>query len=323
MKVPFNGFSVRLREIRLIRVQIAESHREPGESSIFSRYNLSMPELAVLESVDYLVIGHVTEDVTSGGPRLGGTAAFSALTARALGLRVGIVTSASRKTSLSALAGITVVSTPSEHTTTFENIYIGGERKQTLQHQAAMIPFENVPEVWRKAPIIHLGPVAQELPNELPGQFSPSLLGITPQGWMRTWNGNGHVSPCKWESAENFLPRAGAAVISREDVGGDEDLIEAMAHQTRVLAVTDGDAGSVLFWNGDRRRFRAPQLPELDATGAGDIFAAAFFIRLFTTRDPWEAARFATQLAARSVARVGLGGIPTQKEIEECLMEVF
>lgn len=289
----------------------------------FSRYNPFMPELAVLEAVDYLVIGHITDDMTAGGPRLGGTATFSALTARALGLRVGIVTAANEKTSLDALDGITVVSIPSKHTTTFENIYIGGERKQTLQHQAAMISFENVPDAWRTASIIHLGPVAQELPDELPGRFSPSLLGITPQGWMRTWNGDGHVSPCKWESADAFLPRAGAVVISREDVGGDEELIEAMAHQTRVLAVTDGEAGSVLLWNGDRRRFRAPQLPELDATGAGDIFAAAFFIRLFTTRDPWEAARFATQLAARSVARAGLDGIPTQKEIEECLMEVF
>ena len=282
-----------------------------------------MPELAVLESVDYLVIGHVTEDVTSSGPRLGGTAAFSALTARALGLRVGVVTAASEKTSLSMLSGITVVSAPSEHTTTFENIYIGGERKQTLQHQAAMISLENVPDAWRTASIIHLGPVAQELSDELPKYLSPTLLGITPQGWMRTWNGDGHVSPCQWESAETFLPRAGAVVISREDIGGDEELIEAMAHQTRVLAVTDGDADSVLFWNGDRRRFRAPQLLEVDATGAGDIFAAAFFIRLFTTRDPWEAARFATQLAACSVARVGLDGIPTHKEIEKCLMEVF
>jgi len=282
-----------------------------------------MPELAVLESVDYLVIGHVTDDVTPGGPRLGGTATFSALTARALGLRVGVVTSANEKTSLSTLSGITVISVPSEHTTTFENIYIGDERKQTLQHQAEMISFENVPDVWRMAPIIHLGPVAQELHSELPKNFSSSLLGITPQGWMRTWNDDGHVSPCKWDSAKTFLPHAGAVVFSREDVGGDEELIEAMAHETRVLVVTEGDAGSVLFWNGDRRRFRAPELEEVDATGAGDIFAAAFFIRLYTTRDPWESARFATQLASRSVARVGLDGIPTQKEIEECLMEVF
>ena len=171
--------------------------------------------------------------------------------------------------------------------------------------------------------IIHLGPVAQELDFELPKNLSPYLLGVTPQGWMRTWNDDGHIIPCKWQNADAILSKAGAVVISREDVGGDEELIEAMAHQTQVLAVTEAEAGAVLYWNGDRRRFRAPEVEEVDATGAGDIFATAFFIRLHKTRDPWEAARFATQLSARSVMRIGLEGIPTQQEIDECLMEVF
>jgi sugar/nucleoside kinase (ribokinase family) len=96
-----------------------------------------------------------------------------------------------------------------------------------------------------------------------------------------------------------------------------------MAHNTRVLAVTEGAAGVVLHWNGDRRRFRPPQVKEVDATGAGDIFATSFFVRYYTTRDPWEAARFATQIAARSVTRNGLNGIPTQQEIEDSMMEVF
>ncbi len=282
-----------------------------------------MSFLAPLEPVDYLVIGHVTEDLASEGPRLGGTATFSALTAHALGLRVGIVTAASERTPLQALDGIPIVRAPSSHTTTFENIYLDGARKQIVHHPAARILFDVVPDAWRTSSIIHLGPVAQELVSQLPKYFSSSMIGVTPQGWMRTWNDAGEVVPCKWESAETLLPQAGAVVISRDDVNGDEELIESMAHQTRVLAVTEGPAGSVLYWNGDRRRFHAPQLEEVDATGAGDIYAAAFFIRLYKTHDPWEAARFATQLAARSVTRVGLESIPTQKEINECLMEVF
>jgi sugar/nucleoside kinase (ribokinase family) len=282
-----------------------------------------MLELIPLQPVDYLVIGHATQDITPAGLRLGGTVAFSALTARALGLRVGIVTAAAPDLSLDVLDDITVVSVPSEHTTTYENIYGKEGRKQVLHHQAARISYESVPDIWRNASILHLGPLAQELDAQLPKSFAPSLLGVTPQGWMRTWDAQGHVSPCKWESAEMLLPQAGATAISREDVGGDDELIESMAHQTRVLAVTEGEAGVVLYWNGDRRRFRAPQINEVDSTGAGDIFAAAFFFRLFTTRDPWEAGRFATQLAARSVLRVGLNGIPTQKEINECLMEVI
>ncbi len=224
---------------------------------------------------------------------------------------------------MKAFEGIAVISIPSEHTTTFENIYSESGRRQTLHHQAAHISFELVPEAWRSASIIHLGPVAQELDLELPKSLSPSLLGVTPQGWMRTWNDDGNIIQCKWQNAEALLPQAGAVVISHEDVGGDEEQIDAMAHQTRILAVTEAKAGVLLYWNGDRRRFRVPEVEEVDATGAGDIFASAFFIRLHQTRDPWEAARFATQLSARSVTRMGLEGIPTQHEIDECLMEVF
>ena len=282
-----------------------------------------MPELISLEPVDYLAIGHVAHDLTPQGPRLGGTAAYSALTARAFGLRVGVVTVSGPETSLAPLGGIPVVSIESPNSTTFENIYEGHRRTQYLRAQAARIDLNHVPEAWRRASIIHLGPIADEMDVVLSEVFSPALLGLTPQGWMRQWDTEGRVSSKEWANADVALARAGAVVISRDDVDGNEDKIEQIAHQTRVLAVTEGSAGAVLFWNGDRRRFHAPDMPEVDATGAGDIFAAAFFIRLFTTRDPWEATRFATLLASRSVARVGLDGIPTPREIEECMLEVL
>jgi hypothetical protein len=282
-----------------------------------------MFDLAPLEPVDYLVIGHITEDLTPAGPRLGGTAAFSALTARALGLRVGVVTSASEATSLAALSGIHLVRVPASHTTTFENTYTPHGRVQTVHHLASPIAFESVPEVWRTAPIVHLGPVVHEVDPACASAFSASLLGVTPQGWMRTWDKEGLVAPQPWESAETLGPQAGAVVISREDVGANEEVIESLAHHTRLLAVTEGPAGSVLYWNGDRRRFLAPQIAEMDGTGAGDVYAAALFVRLYSTRDPWEAARFATRLASCSVGRNGLEGIPTRQEIEESTMEVL
>ena len=276
-----------------------------------------------LEPVDYLVIGHIAHDLTPQGPRLGGTVAYSALTARALGLRVGIVTAAGPETSLDALNDITVISLDSPQSTTFENIYTCHGRIQYLRAQATKVDFNSVPDAWRRASIIHLGPIANEMDSLLPNGFSPALLGITPQGWMRQWDAENRVSSREWTGAEPALSQAGAVVISREDVDDNDELIENMAHQTRVLAVTEGAAGSVLYWHGDRRRFRAPEVPEVDATGAGDIFAAAFFIRLFNTRDPWEAARFATLVASRSVSRVGLDAIPTSREIEECMTEVL
>jgi sugar/nucleoside kinase (ribokinase family) len=96
-----------------------------------------------------------------------------------------------------------------------------------------------------------------------------------------------------------------------------------MASACRVFAVTEASCGSRLYWNGDVRRFIPPAVDQADATGAGDIYAAAFFTRLYTTRDPWEAARFATQLSAYSVTRSGFESIPTSAEIQESLIEVL
>jgi sugar/nucleoside kinase (ribokinase family) len=281
-----------------------------------------MLPLVPLEPVDYLVIGHAAHDLTPAGPRLGGTIAYSALTARVLGLRVGILTSAGPETSLAALEGIPTVVIPSEHSTTFENQYTPEGRKQILHHRATKIELDHIPAPWRHAKIVHLGPIAGEMDASLPKGISPDLLGLTPQGFMRGWDESGHVRPAKWEDA-SALEAAGAVVISMEDVGGDMEQIERMAQHTRILVVTEGAAGCVLHWHGDRRRFHTRDFPELDATGAGDIFAAAFFIRLITTRDPWEAARFATLLASHSVTRLGLDGIPTKQEIASCLVEVL
>jgi len=282
-----------------------------------------MQTLVPLEPVDYLVIGHIAEDITPAGVRVGGTAAYASLTAQALGLKVGVVTVCTTETDLDGLHGITVVSLPVQKNTTFENFYVNGERKQIIHHQAEPIPFESVPQQWRRTSIIHLGPIAQEVGQVLPRSFTPALLGLTPQGWLRQWDESGRVTPSAWNSPEQALSRAGAVVISVEDVEGDEQHIEFIASHTRILAVTEGPAGARLYWHGDQRRFRAPEMDEIDGTGAGDIFAAAFFIRLLATRDPWEAARFATQLSAHSVAREGLQGIPTVDEIQDCMMEVF
>src|SRR5215813_8974534 len=108
-----------------------------------------MSNLAVLEPVDYLVIGHVAHDLTPEGPRLGGTVSYSALTARALGLRVGVVTTSGPETSLEPLKDIPLVAVASPRSTTFENIYTGQGRVQYLRAQATRIDFRDVPEAWR------------------------------------------------------------------------------------------------------------------------------------------------------------------------------
>ncbi|HNZ13424.1 MAG TPA: PfkB family carbohydrate kinase [Anaerolineaceae bacterium] len=282
-----------------------------------------MQSLMRPEPIDYLVIGHITEDLTPAGPTPGGTVSYAALTAKALGLRVGIVSSHAAGAPLQPLEGIPIAYLPAEHSTTFENQTTPEGRVQYLYHAAPMLDLSLVPEPWRSAPIVHLGPVAQEVDPKIVWGFPDSFIGVTPQGWLRSWNDEGRVHPVEWPEAAFVLAKASAAVLSIEDVQHNEDWIEDMLGSIRILVVTEGAAGARLYWNGDVRYFRAPVMKEVDATGAGDIFATAFFARLFKTRDPWEATRFATQLAAISVTRPGLLGIPTPAEVQTSLMEIL
>ncbi|MRS05495.1 hypothetical protein EG832_20110 [bacterium] len=282
-----------------------------------------MSFLKTLEPVDYLVIGHITQDVVAGGLRLGGTVSYAALTAKAMGLRVGIVTAYHSGFNLDLLNGISIVAKESSQTSTFENIATPEGRIQILHHRACGITAAEIPDDWKKTPIVHLGPVVQELDDTIIHAFPNSFIGITPQGWLRQWDSKGHVSLKIWEDASKTLPFAAAVVMSIEDVQNDETQVEKFLSLSRVLVVTEGAAGARLYWNGDMRYFKPPRKQEIDPVGAGDIFATVFFIRLQQTHDPWEAARFATLLAANSVTRKGLEGVPNPEEVTQSLIEVL
>ncbi len=273
--------------------------------------------------IEYLVIGHVTRDLTPHGAVLGGTVSYAALTAAVLGLNVGMVTSCSEDFHPEQLAAMKKIVIPASETTTFENVYKSKGRIQRIHHRAALLKARHIPALWRNCPLVHLGPVANEIDPSIAELFSSAVIGVTPQGWMRDWDKSGNVHFKQWRDPEKVLQFAGATVLSIEDVQHDENEIERLAQFSKVLVVTEGAAGARVYWNGDVRRIRPPQVEEVDSTGAGDIFATAFFIRFSQTRDPWAAAEFATKLAAESVTRKGVAGIPTTIEIQKNLIEIL
>ena len=60
---------------------------------------------------------------------------------------------------------------------------------------------------------------------------------------------------------------------------------------TGVLTV--GREGAIVYHEGRQQRVPAYAVEEVDPTGAGDVFATAYLIRLHETGDVIEAARFA------------------------------
>lgn len=257
--------------------------------------------------VDYLAVGHICLDVAPGGYVTGGAAAYTTAVARALGCRVGIVTSAAPASEFADVSPrIPIHRVDAPATTIFENIYDGGRRQQLIHGVAGTLSSEHVPALWSRAPMVHLGPIANEIDPAMITLFSNSIVCIGPQGWMRRWDERGRVYQVEWAAAAEVLPLAAVTVLSTEDLP-DPSLSDDYAGLARLLVMTDGANGCLVYHNNEVRAFAAPAVSVADPTGAGDAFAAAYLVRLYQTDgDVWEAAEFANRVAARSVTRRGL-----------------
>ena len=273
------------------------------------------------ERPDFLAIGHITRDLLPDGSwRLGGAVTYAALTAARLGLRPAIVTSGPPDVlaALDAvLPDISLSIVPSVEATTFENIYTVQGRQQFLHGRAAPLMLSAVPGTWRDAPIVLLGPVAQEIDASIVGGFPNSLVAATPQGWLRQWDADGVVTPSSLANAGMLLPQLRALILSPEDIGALADtVIGEWARIVPLIAVTCSRDGAYVWENGARSDvFAGYPAHEVDPTGAGDVFAAAFLCELHETGDAARAIDFANQVAACSVEAVGGEGIPTREMV--------
>lgn len=257
--------------------------------------------------IDYLTIGHICHDITPNGLVVGGTVAYSGRTAQVLGCKTAVLTSAAPQDDWSeALGNIELCRIPAAATTTFENVYTQNGRIQTLHHVADHLLASHIPSGWLRPAILHLGPLTNEVEAEIVYQFPNSLIGLTPQGWLRRWSSDGRVFAREWPLAQTILPLAAAVVLSEEDLLYD-DMLTHYRQWSRLLVLTRGATGCTVFMGDETRHFPAPRVAECELTGAGDIFAAAYFIRLHQTDgNPWEAAEFANQIASQSVTKAGI-----------------
>jgi sugar/nucleoside kinase (ribokinase family) len=269
--------------------------------------------------IDYLVVGHLSEDQTPQGPILGGTVAYSGLTAAAIGRSVGVVTSAADSLDLSILSQLSIHRRTAARSTSFENRYLPEGRVQSLLGRADDLTIEDVPVAWQQVEIVHLAPIAREVSIDLARAFPSSFVGLTPQGLMRNWDAAGRVSLGSWESVRQFLPLADAVVLSIEDLGMQQSAAEAIASHCQALVVTEGPRGARVYADGQWASIPAPASSELDPTGAGDIFAAVFFSEYRRSGDPLAAAATSNHIASASVSRQGLDSTPTVREARPAL----
>jgi 1D-myo-inositol 3-kinase len=266
---------------------------------------------------DFVAVGHVTLDRTARGVRPGGAAYYAAVTAHRLGLRVGLLTSFGADFPADALpVGAEVVNVPSDRTTIFEFTLQADGRRLSLHARAADLEVSWLPVEWRETPLVLLCPVANEVDPAFAAAFRDASVGADAQGWLRRRGPAGAISAQPWEDAGLVLPHLQLLVVSNEDVGGLEKSALDWFQQVPLAVVTQGRRGALLFVNGERYHVEADPAREVDAVGAGDVFAATLLIEYNRCDDPWEAAAAAACAAAAKVEAAGAAAIPDRAALE-------
>ena len=269
------------------------------------------------EPPDFVAIGHLTLDETPTGLRPGGSVLYAGTAAHRLGLRVGLLTSHGADFPRDVLPeGIEVVSVPSPSTTRFALEYpAAGGRILTLRARAAGLATPHLPAHFAEAGLVYLAPVADEVAHDLAGAFPSAAVGAGAQGWCRQWDRQGRVTMRPWPEPARVLARLQALFFSSEDVAGWEAAALPLYDHVPVGALTLAERGAILFVNGERHAVDPVPAAEVDPTGAGDVFAAAFLIRYNLSGDPWDAAAFAATAGAMTVEAPGIASIPTAAQL--------
>lgn len=276
------------------------------------------------EPLDYLALGHVTLDrQPDGGVLPGGTVLFAAVQAARLGLRAGMITAGNP----AALAGplapyremLAIELRPADETTIFTNVGVGAARLQTVGGWARPL---DLADLAVGARIVHLGPVARELdPARLPPFPPGTLVGATPQGWLRRWADGGRVTLHPLHLPASLLARLDALILSETEAPLAETAIAAVRATGGIVAITRDDAGCTLLDRDGARDVPTRAYPLVDDTGAGDIFAAAFLVALAEGRSRVGAAEFANAAAGLSIGGRGVSGIAGRAEVERAMGE--
>lgn len=276
----------------------------------------------------FLVVGNITKDelITRAGRRVAfGGGSYAAVTAARLGWEAGVVSRGNAEIEAWAerlrAEGVRADIQPDDSLTRFMNDYSSGRRRQWLLSHTGPITYD---PSW-EADVIHINPMCGEVgAEEVEGARGRcSLLSLDVQGFVRGLRGT-RVIGRFWDARGAFLRHVDLLKIGRDEA----KLVsrrrsfwgicrELSGFGPRIVELTLGGRGSLIF-AGDRDRYEVPAYgtEEVDPTGAGDVYAAAFAIKYFESRDAVEAGLFASAAASFAVEAFGIDGIAARERVE-------
>jgi len=269
-----------------------------------------------------LVLGAITRDVEAGGRFApGGVVHYAGLAFAALGARTRVVTRSRSEDAAELLAplrarGVETRALASAATTTYANDYSGEEDRHELLAASDPIRPADLPEGWRRADAIHLGPLHRRdlLPETV--AVLRGLVGIDLQGLARLGSAAGTRLAPNLE-LKDFLVHVAVAKAAEEEIAV---LLEGMTlgefrreFGLAELLVTRGSRGALLVTQNGVEEIPAVAAARRFPTGAGDVFLAAYLFARASQREPRAAAGFA---ARASAAQIEHGALPAGFALE-------
>jgi len=285
------------------------------------------------QTPDVVVLGSAARDIArddARGWRLGGGVAFGGLTLARLGLRTGVVVGVdppgaiADELRLLVDAGADVRLVHLERSPVFDNVESATGRVQTCLEPGQPIHVDVLPDAFRPAQAWLFAPVADELPEAWATVPPPgATVAVGWQGLLRELSRGGRTQR-RPPRPSSIIARADIVGVSRHDVDPQTPLgaLWPLLKPGATLLVTEGLLGGWRFIVGgsdgriERRRFPAISAGrEVDPTGAGDVFLAAYLAAragsaLGGSLRHGSDLRLAAAAASLAVEEAGLDGVP-------------
>ena len=257
------------------------------------------------------VVGNLSRDLADGEPRPGGAPLHAARALRVLG-RPAVVAAkcaeADRRLLLPPLVrlGLPVLWRAGDSTAAFSFRYDGDRREMVV---------ESLGPEWTPADLhgleraewVHVGALARS-------DFPAATLAALARGRQLSFDGQGLARPARTGPLEldadydpEVLRHVSVLKLAEEEARAlvgepDEDALRSLG--VAEIVVTLGSRGSLVLAGGRAERVPAsPVEGEIDPTGAGDAFSAAYLVSRAGGHAPVAAARRATALVAGLLGR--------------------
>lgn len=281
-----------------------------------------MPRRSIIKTLpSVLVVGSVTIDRNVYADRtflkVGGAATYAGLTycrhARPTWVVCNVAAADDEILAPLRRAGIRVKNGRTACTTRFVNCVRAGRRTQEAPSLAAPIRYHQIADLLERVDCIHLGPLH---PDDIDAQVfgriahAGARVALDVQGLVRR-NKRGRIRagvsdrlPAALQAAD--IVKADAQELNRILAACDAG-IETLMDRFDIAewVVTSGSSGGCVYVRGGGRHpYRAePVENPIDATGAGDVFLAAYTTARLHLRQPTpEATRHAARVSADHVA---------------------